>query len=144
MVTESKRELIAHFTPEALDEVADVIIAKASDGFLDKCLEKRLLTIEAKPLINALAKAERLGYEPGDIIQDGHERVIPQQAFPGVAAIANGHHAPASQPAPVYPQTGRTQLQCLQCFRTFTHATAYEHVSNKLPLLEADVTNPPH
>ncbi|SPQ20117.1 006d6eed-1103-44ba-ad19-c6e766c0151a [Thermothielavioides terrestris] len=128
MVAESKHELIAHFTTEALDEVADHIISKASDSFLDKCLEKRLLTIEAKPLINALAKAERLGYEPGDIVQDDqHERVIPQEAYPGAATGANGFHAHPSQPSSANAQGNRQQLQCLQCFRTFLHASAYDY-----------------
>ncbi|KAJ4300174.1 hypothetical protein N0V88_002843 [Collariella sp. IMI 366227] len=130
MVTESKHELAAHFTTELLDEVADVLIAKASDSFLDKCLEKRLLTIEAKPLINALAKAERLGYEPGDIVQDDqNERVIPQEAYPG----ANGHPLQAAAPAvaptatPVHPPPATHTLQCLKCFRTFEHTSAYDY-----------------
>jgi len=128
MVNESKDEIIAHFTTEGLDEVADLIIEKASDSFLDKCLAKRLRTIEAKPLINALAAAERLGYEPGDIIQDEqHERVIPQEAYPGATPTANGRPALASQPSPAYPEAGRTQLQCMQCFRTFMHTSAFDH-----------------
>ncbi|KAL2133322.1 hypothetical protein VTI74DRAFT_2552 [Chaetomium olivicolor] len=131
MVAESKKELIAHFTTEDLDEVADIIIAKASDRFLDKCLEKRLLTIEAKPLINALAKAERLGYEPGDIVQDDqHERVIPQEAFPGATTAANGYPAPpapAPAPTPAYPQPAQQVLQCMKCFRTFAQTSAYDY-----------------
>lgn len=130
MVAESKHELMAHFTTETLDEVADIIIGKASDSFLDKCLERRLLTIEAKPLINALAKAERLGYEPGDIVQDDqHERVIPQEAYPGAVAATNGHHHQPSQPPPPYPQGTRNQLQCMKCFRTFMHTSAFDYVS---------------
>ncbi|KAK4234638.1 hypothetical protein C8A03DRAFT_18503 [Achaetomium macrosporum] len=130
MVDDAKHELMAHFTTEALDEVADVIISKASDSFLDKCLEKRLLTIEAKPLIKALAKAERLGYEPGDVIQDDErERVIPQEAYPGTEAAAptNGYHARPSQPPPTYQQESQRQLQCMKCFRTFVYASAYDH-----------------
>lgn len=137
MVNESKDEIIAHFTTEGLDEVADLIIEKASDSFLDKCLAKRLRTIEAKPLINALAAAERLGYEPGDIIQDEqHERVIPQEAYPGATPTANGRPALASQPSPAYPEAGRTQLQCMQCFRTFMHTSAFDHVSKRIVLGE--------
>jgi hypothetical protein len=120
---------MAHFTAEALDEVAELIIGKASDSFLDKCLAKRLLTIEAKPLINALATAERLGYEPGDIIQDEqHERVIPQEAYPGVAAATatNGPLPRVTQP-PLTTE-GRAQLQCMKCFRTFMHTSAFDHV----------------
>lgn len=140
MVSESKHELMEHFTTEALDEVADLIIARASDTFLDKCLEKRLLTIEAKPLINALAKAERLGYEPGDIVQDDqHERVIPQEAYPGAGAGAapNGSHIHANQPPPAVPHPSQGQLQCMKCFRTFVHAAACDYVSNACVLTES-------
>ena len=133
MVTESKHELISHFTAEALDEVADIIISKASDSFLDKCLEKRLLTIEAKPLINALAKAERLGYEPGDVIQDDrHERVIPHEAYPGASAAPNGLHGRPSQPPPAGPQASRSLLQCMKCFRTFAHSAAMDYVGMRV------------
>ncbi|KAL2189910.1 hypothetical protein L209DRAFT_740587 [Thermothelomyces heterothallicus CBS 203.75] len=128
MVAESKHEIIGHFTTEALDEVADLIISKASDSFLDKCLAKRLLTIEAKPLINALAAAERLGYEPGDIVEDEkHERATPQEAYPGATAAANGHPAGPAQAHPLYPQPGRAQLQCTKCFRTFVHTSAFDY-----------------
>ncbi|KAK3306855.1 uncharacterized protein B0T15DRAFT_155596 [Chaetomium strumarium] len=130
MVVDAKHELVAHFTTEALDEVADVVIGKASDSFLDKCLEKRLLTIEAKPLIKALAKAERLGYEPGDVIQDEErERVIPQEAYPGTgpAAPPNGHPPWPAQPASAYQQGSQPQLQCMKCFRTFMYPSAYDH-----------------
>jgi hypothetical protein len=126
MVAESKHEIMAHFTTEAIDEVADLIISKASDAFLDKCLEKRLLTIEAQPLINALARAERLGYEAGDVVQDSqHERVIPKEAYPGAV---NGHQSRPSQPPSAQPQPGRPQLQCMKCFRTFTHSSAFDYV----------------
>ncbi|AEO55085.1 hypothetical protein MYCTH_2298511 [Thermothelomyces thermophilus ATCC 42464] len=128
MVAESKHEIIGHFTTEALDEVADLIISKASDSFLDKCLAKRLLTIEAKPLINALAAAERLGYEPGDIVEDEKlERAMPQEAYPGATAAANGHLAGPAQAHPLYPQPGQAQLQCTKCFRTFVHTSAFDY-----------------
>ncbi|KAK4126624.1 hypothetical protein N657DRAFT_662782 [Parathielavia appendiculata] len=123
MVSESKHELMAHFTTEALDQVADLIISKASDAFLDRCLEKRLLTIEAQPLINALAKAERLGYEAGDMIQGGqNESVIPKEAYPGAAVAANGF-----QSGPAQSQPSRPPLQCMKCFRTFTHTSACDY-----------------
>jgi hypothetical protein len=145
MVSESKHELLEHFTTEALDEVADLIIAKASDSFLDKCLEKRLLTIEAKPLINALAKAERLGYEPGDIVQDDqHERVIPQEAYPGAGAAPNGSHVHTSQPPPAGPHPSQGQLQCLKCFRTFLHAAACDYVSRPSVLTNRDTDSAQH
>ncbi|KAK3400212.1 hypothetical protein B0T20DRAFT_391743 [Sordaria brevicollis] len=120
MVLESKHELISHFSTADLDEVADVIISKASEAFLDKCLAVRLETIEAKPLLTALARAQRLGYNPADIVEEQHERVMPttQPARPA---------PPPAQPS--YP--GR--LQCMGCFRVFTHQAPYEyHTSRQL------------
>ncbi|KAH6635124.1 hypothetical protein B0J18DRAFT_38852 [Chaetomium sp. MPI-SDFR-AT-0129] len=114
LVDTARRDIVAHFSAEALDDVADLIISKASDKFLDKCLEKRLLTIGAKPLINALAAAERLGYEPSDMVQvEPNERVIPQ--------------APPSQPAPTNPPQNHPVAQCLKCFRTFAYPSAHEY-----------------
>ncbi|KAK3985123.1 hypothetical protein QBC44DRAFT_335686 [Cladorrhinum sp. PSN332] len=119
MVADCLKEIIGHISTEGLDKVADLIIAKASDGFLDKCLEKRLLTIEAKPLTQALAKAERLGFGLDDEIQQEgqHERVMPHEAYPGANSsysLAPGYH-------PAQP------LQCSRCFRTFTQAAPYDY-----------------
>lgn len=126
MVLESKHELISHFSTADLDDVADAIISKASDAFLDKCLNARLLTIEAKPLLTALAKAERLGYNPADIVEEQHERVMPttqQTARP-----------PAQPSQQSYSGPGR--LQCMLCYRIFTHQAPYEYVSDiKLKLI---------
>ncbi|CAP71527.1 uncharacterized protein PODANS_6_1150 [Podospora anserina S mat+] len=98
MVADSIVDIMNHFTTADIDKVADMIIDKASDNFLDKCLEKRLLTIEAAPLTNALAKAERLGYELGDVIPEQQQG----QAHPAAAA-PNGHQAHPTQPAAGYP-----------------------------------------
>jgi len=137
MVQESREEIIEHFTTKDLDFIADQIIAKASDSFLDKCLEKRLLTIEAKPLINALAKAERLGYDPSDMVQeDQHERVIAREAYPGAGSPATSgyaqQHPPRTAPPPAPPSftSSNPQMQCLKCFRTFTHTNAFDYVSS--------------
>src|SRR4051812_26286103 len=105
MVAESAEELIKHFTTVDLDSIADLLLEKASDRFLDKCLEKRLLTIEAKPLVNALARAERLGYDRTDIIlEDRHERVVVQEAFPGAPVSVPAASTPTTaQPRPTQP-----------------------------------------
>ncbi len=97
MVSDCKHEVIRHFGTHDLDDVSDFIVSIASDSFLDKCLEKRLLTIEAKPLINALARAERLGYEQNDIIdfKNQHEQVIPQH----IHQSSNGS-LPTAYPTP--------------------------------------------
>ncbi|KAK4159193.1 hypothetical protein QBC43DRAFT_222546 [Cladorrhinum sp. PSN259] len=128
MVADSLVELVGHISTQDLDKVADLIIAKASDGFLDKCLEKRLLTIEAKPLTQALAKAERLGFGPDDEIQQEgpHERVMPHEAYPGASTATNGsfqgHHTP---PAPGYHPA--QPLQCSRCYRTFGQPQPFDY-----------------
>lgn len=62
-----------------------------SNEFLDKALQRRLKTISARRLVNALAKAERLGYDVQDIVEEREnsrpEHVIPSipyQVFPGM------------------------------------------------------------
>jgi hypothetical protein len=125
MVTTSRAEIVTHFTAEDLDSVADLIIEKASNAFLDKALACRLYTIDARSLLNALARAERLGYDAGDIIEDNpvprrDEQVIPGQPPVGVGPNPNKHgsppqpghpgyykphpqHEPAPQPQDTYP-----------------------------------------
>ncbi|EFY90981.1 hypothetical protein MAC_03097 [Metarhizium acridum CQMa 102] len=80
LVQASKRQLLSHFTADDLDELADEIMSKASPNFLDRALARRLETIRARSLVNALAKAERLGYDVKDVVEerkDGTEHVIP-------------------------------------------------------------------
>ncbi|KAK0672766.1 hypothetical protein QBC41DRAFT_313345 [Cercophora samala] len=129
MVSDSVVDIINHFTTADIDKVSDIILEKASDNFLDKCLEKRLLTIEAAPLTNALAKAERLGYELGDVIPEQQQG----QAHPAAAA-PNGHQAHPTQPPAGYPPapaaptpSQHPMLQCARCFRTFAQTSAFEY-----------------
>ncbi|OAA48778.1 hypothetical protein NOR_02028 [Metarhizium rileyi] len=80
LVQLTKRQLISHFTAGDLDELADDILSTASSGFLDRALAQRLETIRARSLVNALAKAERLGYDVKDVVEerrDGTEHVVP-------------------------------------------------------------------
>jgi hypothetical protein len=123
MVADCKEELIKHFTTKDLNDTADLIISKAGNLFLDKCLEKRLMTIEAKPLINALARAERLGYEPSDIVDDDK----PQPAA-GYHQAFTASAASQLPPPTTGPNSSGPLLQCLRCYRTFIHKSAYEHV----------------
>lgn len=129
MVADSLVELVGHISTQHLDQVADIIIAKASDNFLDKCLEKRLLTIETQPLTQALAKAERLGFGPDDELQQEgqHERVMPHEAYQGASAVA--------PPPPAYPPSAQQSLQCIRCLRTFTQLSAYDYASRSIPIL---------
>ncbi|KAJ9138336.1 Zinc finger, C2H2 [Pleurostoma richardsiae] len=132
MVRASAQEIVQHFSKADLDNVAEVILANASDQFLDRALAHRLRTIEAKPLINALARAERLGYEPSDIVEDDHqhERVIP---FPSDYGYPNGQTGAQSALIPAEPArpTPGQRLQCDLCYRTFSHISAYDHHTKK-------------
>lgn len=102
--------------------MAELILGKASNAFLDKALEMRLATIDAKPLIHALARAERLGYDSQDLVEVAQgEHVIPNGAtqIPGHAV-------------PVGPTGGRAarhgELQCLRCYRTFPKQSYFDYV----------------
>ncbi|KAK4085366.1 uncharacterized protein Triagg1_356 [Trichoderma aggressivum f. europaeum] len=77
----SKREIAKHFRGEDLDEIADLIGPKLGTQFQDRVMATRLETIAAQDLINALARAERLGYHINDVVKkkpgQGGENVIP-------------------------------------------------------------------
>lgn len=110
----SKPALLSHFTAEDYDEVSNILLSRVSNGFLDKALARRLETIPARQLVNALARAERLGYDVRDVIQEKGEHVLPslyptdtpaplprpyqQQDSHGQAAPSNT--APPPPPAP--------------------------------------------
>jgi hypothetical protein len=123
LVANCKSELIGHFSARDIDDVADLILAKASNAFLDKALEMRLATIDAKPLLNALARAERLGYDAQDLVEVSQgERVIPNNnigdGLPDTAIRSNGSRAALP-----------SELQCLRCYRTFTKKSYFDYVS---------------
>ncbi|PHH70579.1 hypothetical protein CDD82_7035 [Ophiocordyceps australis] len=82
MVRLCKQQIIDHLTSQDLDTLSDSILAKAGSSFLDKALARRLETIPARSLVNALARAERLGYEVQDVVEEhsekpGYEHVVP-------------------------------------------------------------------
>lgn len=138
MVSESKHEIIAHLTPPDLDELADEILAKASDYFLDQALERRLRTIDARSLINALARAERLGYESSDILEDQKEK--PSGFNPAPSFDPTPHPVPDANRRPQHRQSlpimqqGRGTplvLQCPLCWRQFDSPQPYEYHVHK-------------
>ncbi|KAM3517935.1 hypothetical protein NHJ13051_008570 [Beauveria bassiana] len=61
-------EIAKHLTMEGLDLVAPILLPKLSPLFLDKALGLRLESIQAQQLVNALARAERLGYDVRDMV----------------------------------------------------------------------------
>ncbi|KYK58621.1 hypothetical protein DCS_05638 [Drechmeria coniospora] len=103
MIREAKGQVVQHLTAQDLDEVADALLANASNDFLDKALARRLETIRPRPLVNALARAERLGYDLQDIVEekspDGAEHVVPSPHLTVVVAAP----APSSSTSATVP-----------------------------------------
>ncbi|KAF4985553.1 hypothetical protein FGRMN_11165 [Fusarium graminum] len=109
LVKKSKRELMGHLTAPDLDELADLILPRVSPQFLDKALARRLETIPARQLVNALARAERLGYDVQDIVQEHNEHVIPSlhsipTTMPPAPLASQALHVQHYQPPPVASQ----------------------------------------
>jgi len=131
LVGNCKVELIQHFSNRDIDDVADLILAKASNAFLDKALEMRLATIDAKPLLHALARAERLGYDSQDLVDVSHgEHVIPNSHMSRMPASGPG----VAAPGPVDRTNGNraaqpNELQCMRCYRTFNKRSYFDYVS---------------
>ncbi|KAI0879383.1 hypothetical protein GGS24DRAFT_495858 [Hypoxylon argillaceum] len=148
MVWESKHEIAAHLRPQDIDEIAAVILEKCSDQFLDQVLEKRLNTIDARSLINALARAERLGYENSDILDDQQAKAAPtaQIQSPTFAHVNQITSTPSQPPAaaltrgplpyqtqPIQRVSPTTDLQCRLCWRKFQNTKPYEyHVQKQI------------
>jgi hypothetical protein len=132
LVANCKSELMGHFSARDIDDVADLILAKASNAFLDKALEMRLATIDAKPLLNALARAERLGYDSQDLVEVSHgEHVIPNSHMGHAPASIHG----AGVSGPTTHSNGAraahpNELQCMKCYRTFTKKFYFDYVSD--------------
>lgn len=130
MVSNCKTELIEHFSNRDIDDVADLILAKASNAFLDKALEMRLATIDAKPLLNALARAERLGYDSQDLVEMSHgEHVIPSSGVAQMSAQSMGTGVSGPDRGVGNRAAQPNELQCLKCYHTFTKQSYFDYVS---------------
>lgn len=147
MISSAKAEIVDAMTTADVDAVAPRLLSKASDAFLDAALELRLKSIDAKSLINALARAERLGYEPSDVVDEEddpaaaqppvyHERAVPSPAPPqpgSQPAAPRPGPQPAAQPASQPGAPTAPIMYCKMCFRKFVHQSAYEHhTKNKI------------
>ncbi|KAG5971152.1 hypothetical protein E4U58_000207 [Claviceps cyperi] len=113
LVSSSLKSFLTHTTPEMLDSVSDLLLSKLSTDFLDKALDKRLSTIRARSLVNALAKAERLGYDARDVVVEGRtgsEHVVPHLKPNLAQDSAQGHPSPYPQQPQPQPQL-QLQLQ---------------------------------
>lgn len=123
LINNAKTAIVEQMTTHDVDQLADLILSKASIAFYDKCLEKRLKTIDAKRLINALARAERLGYEISDVQEEEEEDNTPALQAQGL---------PPQTSSLLLPTSGQV-LHCGICFRRFPAPSAYNyHVKHKV------------
>ncbi|KAM3501702.1 hypothetical protein MY10362_005351 [Beauveria mimosiformis] len=102
-VTAAPSEIAKHLTKEGLDLVAPILLPKLSPAFLDKALALRLESIQAQQLVNALGRAERLGYDVRDMVTGtgtgtGNHTGLPRQEK--VIPTANPIPAPSASMLP--------------------------------------------
>ncbi|KAF4981131.1 hypothetical protein FZEAL_3001 [Fusarium zealandicum] len=132
LVQTSKRQLITHLTAPDLDELSDIILARVSTQFLDRALARRLETIPARQLVNALARAERLGYDVQDIVGDHDEHVIPSLHSLTVQPDAAPAQPASSQP-PASSAPPPMRMQHYQPHPTQPHPTQPHPTQPKQP-----------
>lgn len=142
LVAKAKHQIVDIMSPADLDKLADRILAKATNNFLDKAVDKRLKTMESQRLVNALARSERLGYDLDDITDnknlppDEHSTFAPAPAaVPRQSSPApQGEHYSIASPF-VTPDSAGAHYPnpCGVCLRRFTHRAAFEyHVTHKV------------
>lgn len=161
MVKASKHQIVKHLSATDFDELDDAILPSVSNSFLDKALSRRLETISGHDLINALARAERLGYNVQDVVagnQGGRgEHVIPSlppanNHMPPIQPYAGQyhHHGPPPPPPPPHhqnhvPPPGHMQhpahvqqpghvQQPSHHYQNYNNANGMSNVSPKLPM----------
>ena len=146
-VNHAKWEIMSQFTPALLAETEDLVVEKAPDSLLDKAMAKRLGTISARSLLNMLARAERLGYDESDII-DENTSSVSKPTDPSGQGVPNNYTMestvqpaswtqppPQSQPSPQpqpqpQPQTVDTDpLVCPLCHKRYLSQATRDHVS---------------
>lgn len=134
-IAAAKTQIIEQMTTVDIDQVADLILSKASVAFYDKAFEARLKTIESRKLINALCRAERLGYEPEDVEDDDDQsgRANPSHAQanpkpqPQTASVPSPAPMMAAATARGNTPTAASHLHCGICFRRFAAQSAFDH-----------------
>lgn len=112
LVQHSAGQIAKHLRPEDLDMIAPILLPKFSMAFLDKALALRLESIQAQQLVNALGRAERLGYDVRDVVTGTapasgaarQEKVIPTANPIPVPPASLMPGRPGAQPPPQPPQ----------------------------------------
>lgn len=87
-------EIASNWSAAEIDDLAPYILPRCGSAFLDRALETRFRTIPAQSLVNYLARAQRLGYEESDIVDN---TTIPPMVVE--------NNAPAQSQQPGRPET---------------------------------------
>ena len=137
LVKHAREEIMAHFTPFLLAEVEDLVVSKAPDSLLDKAMERRLNSIHARPLLNMLARSERLGYDKSDIIPDNDAqsaKPTPPSDKPLYSVRQTGSTEPSGAELgvnPLRPQGDpNSSTTCHLCGKQYFSTVTRDHVSN--------------
>ncbi|KAJ4164259.1 hypothetical protein LMH87_005940 [Akanthomyces muscarius] len=111
LVKHSASQIAKHLKMAELDMIAPLLLPKLSPAFLDKALALRLESIQGQQLVNALGRAERLGYDVRDVVTGNasgpprQEKVIPTAnpiPVPSTSMLPRASQAP-QQPGPGSP-----------------------------------------
>lgn len=137
LVSTSKAQILEHFQPSDFDDLADVILTRVSPRFLDRALAQRVETIDAKSLINTLARAERLGFSVEDILEEHpasngvgkKEQVIP--SLKGLPLQQLQQSARQRNDSPLVQHDSNGLVQCGACKRPCSGLDALSYHSKK-------------
>lgn len=142
LVKNARSEIMSHFTPLLLAEVEDLVVDKAPDSLLDKAMEKRLNSIPARPLLNMLARSERLGYDESDIIPDSNAPPARPMPPSDKSSHSVGKPGPTKPPGltlganPSRPQGDpNSSTTCHLCGKQYPSTVTRDHVSSISPCM---------
>lgn len=139
LVSTAKARILEHFRPSDYDEMADVILTRVSTKFQDRVLAQRVETIDAKSLVNTLARAERLGFSVDDVLDERPvtngsgktEQVIPSLKGLPLQQLRQPQPQQQQQASLSTTQGSNGLVQCGACKRPCSGMEALNYHSKK-------------
>ncbi|CAK7274476.1 hypothetical protein SEPCBS119000_006191 [Sporothrix epigloea] len=126
-------EKYEQMSTSGIDSATAQILARASNKFLDAALDIRLRSIDAKSLVNALARARRLGYEPDETFEQPSRDSGPAVYQEMRRDASAGADADAGQQPPPSTAVASSEWQCAVCGKQYTTETALTcHISSQI------------
>lgn len=107
MVKSSKQQIVEHLSAEDLDEVAEILLSKVSNGFLDMAVKRRMETISVQDSIRLTGTARPVN-EMQDIEEEKHDneqasRSMAPSPTPSITlqpALSQSDPTPPASPTP--------------------------------------------